>query len=136
MYNAGSPRKRGRVVEGSSLENCRRGNPFVSSNLTASARILINNLAQIQFKLNFSASDAHSTKRATQFMSPSIVEIQFRIACAPPNKSAPGPNWRPALTRSRYAIEIAQKVAISAVVGNGTPIDMRHHSNESGLLSG
>jgi hypothetical protein len=37
MYNAGSLRKRGRVVEGSSLENCRRGNPFVSSNLTASA---------------------------------------------------------------------------------------------------
>ena len=26
------------MVEGSSLENCRRGNPFVSSNLTASAR--------------------------------------------------------------------------------------------------
>jgi adenine-specific DNA-methyltransferase len=37
MYNAGHW-KRGRVVEGSSLENCRRGNPFVSSNLTASAR--------------------------------------------------------------------------------------------------
>ena len=37
MYNA-RLRKRGRVVEGSSLENCRRGNPFVSSNLTASAR--------------------------------------------------------------------------------------------------
>ena len=31
-------RKRGRVVEGSSLENCRRCEPFVSSNLTASAR--------------------------------------------------------------------------------------------------
>lgn len=30
-------RKRGRVVEGSSLENCRRCEPFVSSNLTASA---------------------------------------------------------------------------------------------------
>jgi hypothetical protein len=38
MYNAGSLGKRGRVVEGSSLENCRRGNPFVSSNLTASAK--------------------------------------------------------------------------------------------------
>jgi hypothetical protein len=33
-------RKRGRVVEGSSLENCRRCEPFVSSNLTASAKIL------------------------------------------------------------------------------------------------
>jgi hypothetical protein len=32
------PRKRGRVVEGSSLENCRRLIPFVSSNLTASAK--------------------------------------------------------------------------------------------------
>ena len=31
-------RKRGRVVEGSSLENCRRCEPFVSSNLTASAK--------------------------------------------------------------------------------------------------
>ena len=31
-------RKRGRAVEGSSLENCRRGDLFVSSNLTASAR--------------------------------------------------------------------------------------------------
>jgi hypothetical protein len=31
-------RKRGRVVEGTSLENWRRGNLFVSSNLTASAR--------------------------------------------------------------------------------------------------
>jgi hypothetical protein len=30
-------RKRGRAVEGTSLENWRRGNPFVSSNLTASA---------------------------------------------------------------------------------------------------
>jgi hypothetical protein len=30
-------RKRGRVVEGSSLENCRRCEPFVSSNLTASS---------------------------------------------------------------------------------------------------
>jgi hypothetical protein len=33
-------RKRGRVVEGSSLENCRRCEPFVSSNLTASAKTL------------------------------------------------------------------------------------------------
>ena len=30
-------RKRGRAVEGTGLENRRRGNPFVSSNLTASA---------------------------------------------------------------------------------------------------
>ena len=29
--------KRGRAVEGTGLENRRRGNPFVSSNLTASA---------------------------------------------------------------------------------------------------
>jgi hypothetical protein len=29
--------KRGRVVEGSSLENCQGFTPFVSSNLTASA---------------------------------------------------------------------------------------------------
>ena len=31
------PWKRGRAVEGTGLENRRRGNPFVSSNLTASA---------------------------------------------------------------------------------------------------
>ena len=31
-------RKRGRAVEGTGLENRRRGNPFVSSNLTASAK--------------------------------------------------------------------------------------------------
>ena len=30
--------KRGRAVEGTGLENRRRGNPFVSSNLTASAK--------------------------------------------------------------------------------------------------
>jgi hypothetical protein len=30
-------RKRGRVVDGTSLENWQWGNPFVSSNLTASA---------------------------------------------------------------------------------------------------
>ena len=34
------PRKRGRAVEGTGLENRRRGNPFVSSNLTASAKFL------------------------------------------------------------------------------------------------
>ncbi len=34
--------KRGRAVEGTGLENRRRGNPFVSSNLTASARTLRN----------------------------------------------------------------------------------------------
>lgn len=33
-------RKRGRVVEGSSLENCQGFTPFVSSNLTASAKPL------------------------------------------------------------------------------------------------
>ena len=33
-------RKRGRAVEGTGLENRRRGNPFVSSNLTASANNL------------------------------------------------------------------------------------------------
>ena len=33
-------RKRGRAVEGTGLENRRRGNPFVSSNLTASANPL------------------------------------------------------------------------------------------------
>ena len=32
------PWKRGRAVEGTGLENRRRGNPFVSSNLTASAK--------------------------------------------------------------------------------------------------
>jgi hypothetical protein len=36
MYNP-ALWKRGRAVEGSSLENCRRLIPFVSSNLTASA---------------------------------------------------------------------------------------------------
>ncbi len=34
-------RKRGRAVEGTGLENRRRGNPFVSSNLTASARFCL-----------------------------------------------------------------------------------------------
>ena len=33
--------KRGRAVEGTGLENRRRGNPFVSSNLTASAKFTI-----------------------------------------------------------------------------------------------
>ena len=32
--------KRGRAVEGTGLENRRRGNPFVSSNLTASAKFI------------------------------------------------------------------------------------------------
>jgi hypothetical protein len=34
-------RKRGRVVEGTSLENWRRVTLFVSSNLTASARFVL-----------------------------------------------------------------------------------------------
>ncbi len=34
-------RKRGRAVEGTGLENRRRGNPFVSSNLTASAKFAL-----------------------------------------------------------------------------------------------
>ncbi len=34
-------RKRGRAVEGTGLENRRRGNPFVSSNLTASATFCV-----------------------------------------------------------------------------------------------
>ena len=34
-------RKRGRAVEGTGLENRRRGNPFVSSNLTASANTIV-----------------------------------------------------------------------------------------------
>ena len=34
------PWKRGRAVEGTGLENRRRGNPFVSSNLTASAKFI------------------------------------------------------------------------------------------------
>ena len=33
--------KRGRAVEGTGLENRRRGNPFVSSNLTASATFFL-----------------------------------------------------------------------------------------------
>ena len=39
--------KRGRAVEGTGLENRRRGNPFVSSNLTASAKFIATLVQQL-----------------------------------------------------------------------------------------
>ena len=47
-------RKRGRAVEGTSLENWRRGDPFVSSNLTASATSSMRTLSFLLYPPTYS----------------------------------------------------------------------------------
>jgi hypothetical protein len=68
MYNA-VLWKRGRVVEGSSLENCRRCEPFVSSNLTASAILTKEALESGSF---FLASAYGNIKKACRAMSRTV----------------------------------------------------------------
>src|SRR5690606_29730474 len=53
--------KRGRVVEGSGLENRQRGNPFVGSNPTASAKL---SNKKLYLRLFFARRSVSPTKRA------------------------------------------------------------------------